>query len=145
MFSIIASPNYFEEIKTVITGRGSILYGKSVNDEDVIKAFDKAGRVNASVLILDVDAGAAVDIVMGVKKFKVTRPHTRIILLAPGRKPGDSVISQLLAKGVYDILALPEDGDLEIKSILESMLEKKLQHMVMPQLPQEKKKFGLWG
>lgn len=63
----------------------------------------------------------------------------------PGRKPGDSVISQLLAKGVYDILALPEDGDLEIKSILESMLEKKLQHMVMPQLPQEKKKFGLWG
>ncbi|HZK24405.1 MAG TPA: hypothetical protein VFC74_03335 [Oscillospiraceae bacterium] len=57
MFSIIASPNYFEEIKTVITGRGSILYGKSVNDEDVIKAFDKAGRVNASVLILDVDAG----------------------------------------------------------------------------------------
>jgi len=125
MFSIIASPNYFEEIKTVITGRGSILYGKSVNDEDVIKAFDKAGRVNASVLILDVDAGAAVDIVMGVKKFKVTRPHTRIILLAPGRKPGDSVISQLLAKGVYDILSpeIPEEGDLEIKPILEVMLE----------------------
>ena len=41
-----------------------------MNDEDVIKAFDKAGRVNASVLILDVDAGAAVDIVMGVKSSK---------------------------------------------------------------------------
>ncbi|MCR3922069.1 MAG: hypothetical protein NUK65_06060 [Firmicutes bacterium] len=126
MFSIISTSELYEDIKTVVEKRGSVLYEKVTEGEDIIKAFDEAGRVNSSVLVLDIDAGAGIDLVKGVKKFKVARPHTRIVLLAPGRKPGDQVISQLLAKGVYDIVApnIPEEGDLQLTPILNDVLDR---------------------
>lgn len=124
MFSIIATPERYEQIREVVEDRGSVLYEHVVDGEDTLKVFDEAGRVNSSTLILDIDAGPSIDLVKGVKKFKVARPHTRIILLAPGRKPGDQLISQLLAKGVYDIMApdIPEEGELPIIPILSEVL-----------------------
>ena len=125
MFSIIATPERYEQIREEIEDRGSVLYEHVVDGEDILKVFDEAGRVNSSTLILDIDAGPSIDLVKGVKKFKVARPHTRIILLAPGRRPGDQVIAQLLAKGVYDIVApdIPEEGELPIIPILSEALD----------------------
>ncbi len=101
-------------------------FRNSCSGEDMLKIFAEAGRVNSSILILDIDSGPGTELVKGVKKFKVVRPYTRIILLAPGRKPGDKIISQLLSKGIYDIFApnIPEEGELPIHSILVGALEK---------------------
>ena len=125
MFSIIATPQRYEQIIQSVGNRGSVLYEHVADGEDILKAFDEAGRVNSSVLILDIDAGVGNDLVRGVKKYKVARPYTRIILLAPGRKPGDQVVSQLLAKGVYDIVApdISEAEELPIVPILSEVLD----------------------
>jgi hypothetical protein len=125
VFSIIATPQSYEQIIQSVGNRGSVLYEHVADGEDILKVFDEAGRVNSSVLILDIDTGVGSDLVRGVKKYKVARPHTRIILLAPGRKPGDQVVSQLLAKGVFDIVApdLSETGELPIVPILSEVLD----------------------
>lgn len=125
MFSIIATPQRYEQIIQSVGNRGSVLYEHVADAEDIQKAFDEAGRVNSSVLILDIDSGVGSDLVLGVKKYKVARPYTRIILLAPGRKPGDQVVSQLLAKGVYDIVSpdIPEEGEVQIVPLLEGALD----------------------
>jgi hypothetical protein len=126
MFSIISTPERYEQIKGAIGSRGEVLYEKTVSGEDIVKIFDEAGRVNSSTLILDIDFGPGADLVKGVKKFRVARPYARVILLAPGRGPGDQTISQLLSKGVYDIVApnIPEKGEPPILPMLIDVVEK---------------------
>jgi len=63
-------------------------------------ALEEAGRTPADLLLLDVAAatGAA------VLRYRMARPGTRVVFLAPGRKPGDAVVAQVVQTQVYDVV-----------------------------------------
>ncbi len=110
MYAILASLSYKNIIRAAIGSIRTTVY-ESYGAIDIRRAVNKIGRLNISMLILQTDVASATEIHEAVKKLKVMRPNTRIILIAPGCKPGDSLIASLVAKGVYDILCpdLEED------------------------------------
>lgn len=67
--------------------------------------LEAAARIPAAVLLLDAGAGPPDALLAGARQYRVTRPETRVIALAPGRVPGDPTVAGLVALGVYDILA----------------------------------------
>jgi len=84
-----------------------IIYSK-IGTFDTNKFYEYCkgvGNVNLTTLIVDLDAveddGA---FVKGIRQYKFVRPHTRIILIAAGRTPGDPAVSKLVGLGIYDII-----------------------------------------
>lgn len=64
-------------------------------------ALEEASRTPADLLLLDVfcATGAA------VLRYRLARPDTRVVLLAPGRTPGDSAVAQAVMRAqVYDVV-----------------------------------------
>lgn len=123
MFSIICRPEIYEQVRKAING--NIHFESTTNAKD---SLEKAARVSSTVLILDVDTGSAAEIITGIKKYRVARPETRIILLAQGREPGDQLIASLVGKGVYDIIAPPlpepdEDKGFDLTEEIKRLLE----------------------
>ncbi|BDG59768.1 P-loop NTPase family protein [Caldinitratiruptor microaerophilus] len=70
--------------------------------------FEAAARAAADVLLLDAGAGPPEALLAGARQYRVARPDSRVVLLAPGRLPGDPVVAGMVAIGVYDILAPDE-------------------------------------
>ncbi len=118
MYSLICRSEYMEQVRRVLELHGDIIF------ESTEKNLVEAGRVNAQILILDIESATVAE----VKRFKIQRPETRIILLAPGRVPGDEIVAALVGKGVYDIVAptVPEeDGEFDIGKELKKVLDGK--------------------
>gem|GEM_PF-1496717 len=73
-------------------------------------AIEEAARVPIDVLVLDVASGPGLG--AAVLHFLLARPQSRVILLAPGRVPGDQDVAQVVAMGIYDVVTdlaeLPE-------------------------------------
>lgn len=97
MYAII-SPRNFEEIEKQ--------YGPAacyVRDGDLHQAFLQVMRVQLDLLIIDLDMPGQME--EELHQYRVQRSSTRIILLAPGREPGDPSVARLVALGVYDIVS----------------------------------------
>lgn len=62
-------------------------------------AIEAAARVSAELLLLDV----AVAEPRALLRYRLARPGTRIVLLAPGRRPGDRAVAAAVQSQVYDI------------------------------------------
>ncbi len=62
-------------------------------------ALEAAARVPAELLLLDV----AVAEPRALLRYRLARPGTRIVLLAPGRRPGDRAVAAAVQSQVYDI------------------------------------------
>lgn len=117
MYGIIAN-QYADDIKDVLEGK-HILFERtgSFKPEEFHQICTAAAGVAIDVLIVDITCCSSdFDIVKGLRKYRVAR-SSRVVLIAPGRQPGDSTISALVGAGVYDIVspALPvaEDEDEE--------------------------------
>lgn len=78
----------------------------------ILTELAAVAQMPADVLLLDVDAGPAEPLLQGLRQYRTTRPQVRVIALAPGREPGDPLVSALVSLGVYDILAPGAPGDL---------------------------------
>lgn len=63
---------------------------------------DAASRAPIDLLVLDVGSGPG--LAAAVLRFRLARPATRVILLAPGRTPGDREVSAIVAAGVMDVV-----------------------------------------
>ncbi len=61
--------------------------------------LEGAARVPAELLLLDV----AVAEPRGLLRYRLARPGTRIVLLAPGRRPGDRAVAATVQSQVYDV------------------------------------------
>lgn len=73
--------------------------------EALLAELTALGQLAPDVLLIAVDAGPPEAMVAGLRQYRAVQPHVRIILLAPGRQPGDPLISTLVGLGVYDILS----------------------------------------
>lgn len=114
MYGIIASPDYLNDIRAVLQGK-QVIYEKSgfFKPEEFQQHCTAAAGVSIDVLIVDMTCCSSdSDIVKGIRKYRVAR-SSRVILIAPGREPGDPAISALVGDGVYDIVApsLPQEDE----------------------------------
>ena len=89
-------------------------------DSDIRNALISASRLNLDTLVVDLDIAPAAAILLALHTYRVQRPDTRIIALAPGRQPGDVTVSRIIAMGIYDIVA-PEDTE-AVTTELESVI-----------------------
>lgn len=77
---------------------------------DVRNAIISASRINLDILVIDLDTAPVTAMLSALHTYRVQRPNTRIIILAPGRQPGDTEVAGIIALGIYDIVA-PEDDE----------------------------------
>ncbi|MTI85627.1 MAG: hypothetical protein FH756_17455 [Firmicutes bacterium] len=113
MYAIIVAPSREEQVQAVVQKLGDIVFLESekMDSSGIKSAFHSLSRVMADTLILDVDAAPGKDLVDAVKGYRIARPQTRIVLLAPGREPGDDTIARLVGLGIYDIKSGNEESD----------------------------------
>jgi len=78
-----------------------------------VAALEDAARVPADLLLLDINTGPGLG--PAVLRYRLARPKTRIILLAPGKAPGDTEVAAVVQTGVYDVVTNLDD----LKTVLE--------------------------
>ncbi|KKM13031.1 hypothetical protein SY88_00210 [Clostridiales bacterium PH28_bin88] len=76
-------------------------------------ALEEAARVPADLLFLDIDTGPGLG--PAVLRYRLARPNVRIVLLAPGRVPGDPEVAGIVQAGVYDVVTDLE----ELESVMD--------------------------
>ncbi|EGD50085.1 hypothetical protein TheetDRAFT_3107 [Thermoanaerobacter ethanolicus JW 200] len=102
-----------------------------MDSESVKEIFYSASRVSADVLIIDLDVFSGKEIISALQGFRIARPNTRIIVIAPERKPGDEIISSVVGLGIYDIAEGEKESNWgEIIKIFYFLLQL---HMLKPQ------------
>jgi len=65
-----------------------------------VAPLEGAARVPAELLLLDVAAADP----RALLRYRLARPATRIVLLVPGRRPGDPAVAAAVQSQVYDIV-----------------------------------------
>lgn len=106
MFAVIATDDKKDIIMRIVGESAVYNAFGSFDINGIKKVFEEALRVPASTMILDADVCPPANLVESVKTYRAQRKN-RIVLLAPGREPGDTLVNALVARGVYDIV----DGD----------------------------------
>lgn len=106
MYGILATPDHIESIKEAI-GEGDIWYEKvdQLGEDAFIQECISASQVNLLTLIVDMDMTDPESLIKGIRKFRVSRGNTRIVILAVGREPGDKTINTLLKFQIFDFIA----------------------------------------
>ncbi|MCG0275663.1 MAG: hypothetical protein L5655_05775 [Thermosediminibacteraceae bacterium] len=113
LISVILTKQRSEEVIEAVKESGEIILEQvgTLDSQGIKDVLNSAARVASDILILDLDIGSGRDIVAALQSFRIARPHTRIILLAPDREPGDVIVSSLVGLGIYDIISGPKDSD----------------------------------
>ncbi|MGB9860047.1 MAG: hypothetical protein ACPLQP_08960 [Moorellaceae bacterium] len=113
MFALILAPARAEQARKVAKEHGEVVFDQAgvMDSMGIRSALQQAARVAVDALILDIDAGPGPDLLPALQGYRIARPHTRIIVLAPGREPGDPTVAGLVGLGVYDIVAGPVEAD----------------------------------
>ncbi|MFZ5596730.1 MAG: hypothetical protein ACOY31_06920 [Bacillota bacterium] len=104
MYAVIATEENSEKI---MRAAGEELFYTAFGTFDsrrIKKAFEGALMVPVNTLILDIDAGPPGELLEAVREYREGR-EDRVILIAPGRTPGDPLVAELVLAGVFDIIA----------------------------------------
>ncbi|APC08580.1 hypothetical protein [Neomoorella thermoacetica] len=123
ILALILTPARAEQVRKAVKEHGEVVfYQAGVMDSPGIRnVLQSAARVAADALVLDIDAGPGPDLVAAVQGYRIARPSVRVILLAPGREPGDATVAALVGLGVYDIIGSPAEaewGDLVTQALV---------------------------
>ncbi|MHB1127969.1 MAG: nucleotide-binding protein [Bacillota bacterium] len=70
-------------------------------------AMEEVSRIPAELLILDVATGPGLG--PAALRYRLARPEARVLLLAPGRIPGDVEVAGVVQSGVYDVVTDLDD------------------------------------
>jgi len=113
LISVILTKQRSEQVIKAAEELGEIIIEQvgTLDSQGIKDVLNSAARVASDILILDLDIGSGRDIVAALQSFRIARPHTRIILLAPDKEPGDVIVSSLVGLGIYDIISGPKDSD----------------------------------
>jgi diguanylate cyclase (GGDEF)-like protein len=104
MYGVIAVPDKEETIIGLISDIVYSCFGMFEQSE-LKKIFEMALRIPLNTLILDISVGRGNDLINALKLYRMQRPSTRIVLLAPGRVPGDDLVASFVHRGVFDIIS----------------------------------------
>lgn len=110
---LILTPARADKVREAIRAHGNVVFDHAgvMDSLGIRNVLQSAARVAADVLVLDLDVAPGPDLVAAVQGYRIARPHTRIIAMAPAREPGDPTVAELVGLGVYDIVAGPVEAD----------------------------------
>jgi len=113
ILSIIVTKQMSEKIKDILESGEDIVFKQvgKLDSGSVKDVFYSASRISSDVLIVELDVFPEREIVSSLQSFRISRPNTRVIVIAPERKPGDEIISSIVGLGIYDIAAEEKDAD----------------------------------
>jgi hypothetical protein len=132
LYGLIGSSDYAPNILEAIDN--VLLFERTghFSGEEFIKHCGDSCHVKLDILIIDLTCcNDEAALLTGIRKYRIARSG-RVILLAPGRSPGDPTLSALVSEGVYDIVA-PEleeedpDEETELESPIPLLLKKQIQ------------------
>ncbi|MGB9860486.1 MAG: hypothetical protein ACPLQP_11175 [Moorellaceae bacterium] len=109
--AVICTPERLEAARKAVASAGYQLVLERIvtAQDDLAQALNAAARVAADVLVLELPQDLGEEIIKPVDGYQMLRPTTRIIVLAPGRSPGDPAVAAMVHLGIYDIIAgLPQ-------------------------------------
>jgi hypothetical protein len=86
--------------------------GACLDARETREAINSLAAINNEALFIDLDAVDDAALIDTLHAYRVQRPETRIIIYAPGRCPGDLVLAQLVALGIYDLVT-PDEASTE--------------------------------
>ena len=95
LYGLIVSPGNVQEVKEAI--KGSEVWFEKIgifNPDTFVQHCQRL--VNMQALIIDATCIDDSSLIKGIRQFRLKRGATRIVLIAPGREPGDVTISTLL-------------------------------------------------
>lgn len=113
MYGIISSSEYIYDIRHAVQDNSIWFeeYGEFSSDTFLIHCHS-AAKANVQTIIIDMTCVDDASIIRGIQQFRLLR-DSRIVIIAPGRVPGDSTITTLLGLQVLDIVAPIIDMDSE--------------------------------
>lgn len=122
MYAVLSGPSLWDGIQEVFIEFGEeIVYQMVGSDLESDVEFPKIERISVKVLIIDYTAFPdSESLRQSIMNFKILRPSTRIIVLAPGVVPGDSSMSFFFSLGIWDIL---NQSDGALKEVLLDCLQ----------------------
>lgn len=128
MVYYIASTIYHQTILSTINEKEEIIIGQQADNHVEFLKYIKNNIITLSdieFLIVDLSAVDDLDedILQAFKMFRTMYDETRCIVVAPYRKAGDMLLSQLFALGIWNIIAT--NDYLDIKKSLELCLSEK--------------------
>jgi hypothetical protein len=131
LYGIICSSEYIDDIRQAVQG-SSIWFEESgeFSADTFLIHCQSAASANVQTLIIDMNCVDDASVIRGVQQFRLKR-DSRIVIIAPGRVPGDSTITALIGLQVLDIVApiadedSEEDERLSIAPLLKSQLASK--------------------
>ncbi|MCX7884652.1 MAG: hypothetical protein N2448_06445 [Caloramator sp.] len=111
MFSVICTEKNINQIVQAV-GAGNVVFKKIVNKEDDFRRIlEESARIHTDVLVLEADIPTDNSVfIETLRKYRIARPETRIIIIAPNRKAGDMLMAQIVKLGIYDIIS-PESNE----------------------------------
>lgn len=128
MYAVIASPKLWSEIEQTILSQNEDILFKAV-DEDInlSNELERVSRIAVRHLIIDITCLENPELMIpAIRKYRIIREATQIVIIAPDYVPGNALISALVRMGIYDIIAPKLDAmeEKEITNSLLSVLEK---------------------
>lgn len=128
MVYYIASTIYHQTILSTVEESGQLIIGQQTDNHIEFLKYIKNNIISLSdieFLIVDLSALDDLDddILQAFKMYRTMYDETRCIVVAPYRKAGDLLLSQLFALGIWNIIAT--NDYLEMKKGLELCLSQK--------------------
>lgn len=128
MFGYIVKPDLLQDVEESFPNEHTLF--ERVGEftaEEFISHCQAAAPLTLNTFVIDADCSNEEAIIKGIRRFRMNN-NARIIMLAPGREPGDRMISQLVGIGVWDIVAPSapiEDENLYLTPYINQQLEMK--------------------
>lgn len=136
MIGLITNSHNFESLKNVLTDNLIFTKVGTFDAETIGLVIQSAEAIDLSLFIIDmssISTSAENALVKALDKYRIRKDNSRIIIIAPDRKPGDSTMSKISLLGINDIIAPdlssyenPDDHDfisLDLGEILKPHLD----------------------
>ncbi|MCT4584059.1 MAG: AAA family ATPase [Peptostreptococcaceae bacterium] len=132
MYAVITSPEFFKEIEQVVSSKGEEILLKKIDvDIDINEEIERVSRIAVKHLIIDITSlENEGKLVQAIRRYRIKKANTQIIIIAPNYKPGNETLSLLVTMGVYDIIAPEKDQEeeLNISPLLLNVLDNPTQY-----------------
>lgn len=127
---IVESQKIVDEIQCTFFKDPFLFVKTGVFGMDIEDILISASRVHLDIFIISLDAIEDEPLfIRSLRKYRIQRPNTKVIIIGVDRKVGDPTIVQIVQMGIFDIIApstehLNEDEEVDLAYYVKQKLEK---------------------
>gem|GEM_PF-6269835 len=119
--AILAKSEYRQILQTL--GQNIQICYTAYGKVSIKKAILDLFHLNLQVLIVQADVASESSLRDNLQQLRIKRPDVRVIIFAPGRRPGDRLVAGIISLGIYDIVApdLKEDAQSIVNHLITTL------------------------